>query len=138
MEFPHIERLMAENQFDTIYHEHFSYFSLSTMERMAAHHRLKVFDVEELSTHGGSLRVYLAHAASARSLTNRVAAVIGRERSQGICDLSSYAAFGEQVKETKRKASYIPDHSQERGQKNLWLRCSRERKHVAELLRDRN
>jgi SAM-dependent methyltransferase len=103
LEFPHIERLMAENQFDTIYHEHFSYFSLSTMERMAAHHRLKVFDVEELSTHGGSLRVYLAHAASARSLTNRVAAVIGRERSLGICDLSSYAAFGEQVKQTKRR-----------------------------------
>src|SRR4029079_6695195 len=94
---------MAENQFDTIYHEHFSYFSLSTMERMAAHHRLKVFDVEELSTHGGSLRVYLAHAASARSLTNRVAAVIGRERSLGICDLSRYAGFGGQGKQTKRK-----------------------------------
>jgi hypothetical protein len=103
LEFPHIERLMAENQFDTIYHEHFSYFSLGTIERMAAHHRLKVFDVEELSTHGGSLRVYLAHAASARSLTNRVAAMIGRERSQGLCDLSSYSTFGEQVKETKRK-----------------------------------
>ena len=62
LEFPHLERLIAENQFDTIYHEHFSYFSLITIERLAARHRLKLIDVEELPTHGGSLRVYLAHA----------------------------------------------------------------------------
>ncbi len=67
LEFPHLERLMAENQFDTIYHEHFSYFSFVTIERLAARHGLKLIDVEELSTHGGSLRVYLAHAASQRS-----------------------------------------------------------------------
>ena len=66
LEFPHLERLMAENQFDTIYHEHFSYFSLITIERLAAGHGLKLIDVEELPTHGGSLRVYLAHAGSAR------------------------------------------------------------------------
>ena len=84
LEFPHIERLMAENQFDTIYHEHFSYFSLSTMERMAAHHRLKVFDVGSSRHMAARYEFYLAHAASARSLTNRVAAVIGRERSLGI------------------------------------------------------
>ncbi len=62
LEFPHLERLMAENQFDTIYHEHFSYFSLITIERLAGRHGLKLIDVEELTTHGGSLRVYLAHA----------------------------------------------------------------------------
>ena len=66
LEFPHLERLIAENQFDTIYHEHFSYFSFVTIERLAARHGLKLIDVEELSTHGGSLRVYLAHAASQR------------------------------------------------------------------------
>ena len=62
LEFPHLERLIDENQFDTIYHEHFSYFSLITIEQLAARHGLKVIDVEELPTHGGSLRVYLAHA----------------------------------------------------------------------------
>src|SRR5215831_4515635 len=67
LEFPHLETLINENQFDTIYHEHFSYFSLVTIERMAARHGLKLFDVEALATHGGSLRVYLAHVASARS-----------------------------------------------------------------------
>ena len=60
LEFPHLQRLMEENQFDTIYHEHFSYFSFVTIEQLAARHGLKVFDVEELPTHGGSLRVYLA------------------------------------------------------------------------------
>ena len=61
LEFPHLERLMDENQFDTIYHEHFSYFSLLTIDRLARRHRLRIFDVEQLATHGGSLRVYLCH-----------------------------------------------------------------------------
>ncbi len=69
LEFPHIERLIEENQFDTIYHEHFSYFSLLTIDIMAARHGLKVIDVEELPTHGGSLRVYLAHEKSARPVS---------------------------------------------------------------------
>ncbi len=62
LEFPHLEKLIDENQFDTIYHEHFSYFSLVTIDRMAKRHGLKVFDVEEIGTHGGSLRVYLCRA----------------------------------------------------------------------------
>jgi SAM-dependent methyltransferase len=66
LEFPHLARLIAENQFDTIYHEHFSYFSLIAIERLAGRHGLKLIDVEELTTHGGSLRVYLAHAGAAR------------------------------------------------------------------------
>ena len=65
MEFPHLLRLMQENQFDTIYHEHFSYFSLLVTERVFAAHQLTVFDVEELTTHGGSLRIFARHAANA-------------------------------------------------------------------------
>ena len=62
MEFPHLQRLMAENQFDTIYHEHFSYLSFLAVEKIFAHHGLTLFDVEELPTHGGSLRIYARHA----------------------------------------------------------------------------
>jgi hypothetical protein len=103
LEFPHLERLIAENQFDTIYHEHFSYFSLITIERLAARHRLKLIDVEELPTHGGSLRVYLAHAASMRPVAQSVPALLARERGLGFEDVATYASFGEQVKRTKRK-----------------------------------
>jgi len=103
LEFPHLERLMAENQFDTIYHEHFSYFSLITIERLAARHRLKLIDVDELPTHGGSLRVYFAHAGSARPTAMSVPALLARERSLGFEDVATYASFAEQVKRTKRK-----------------------------------
>jgi C-methyltransferase C-terminal domain/Methyltransferase domain len=103
LEFPHLERLMAENQFDTIYHEHFSYFSLITIERLAARHQLKLIDVEELPTHGGSLRVYLADAASTRPIATRVPALLARERRLGFEDVATYATFGEQVKRTKRR-----------------------------------
>lgn len=103
LEVPHIEKLIARNQFDTIYHEHFSYFSLSTLECLAARHRLKVIDVEELSTHGGSLRVYLAHAASTRPLNTRIGGVIGRERSAGICSIDGYTSFNEHIRRTKRQ-----------------------------------
>jgi hypothetical protein len=102
LEFPHLERLIAENQFDTIYHEHFSYFSLITIERLAARHGLQLIDVEELPTHGGSLRVYLAHAASARP-SQRVGDLLAREERQGFRELATYASFAEQVKRTKRR-----------------------------------
>jgi SAM-dependent methyltransferase len=103
LEFPHLERLMAENQFDTIYHEHFSYFSFMTIDRLVCRHALKLIDVEELLTHGGSLRVYLAHANSAWPISTRVGALLARERSRGFGDLATYASFAEQVKRTKRK-----------------------------------
>jgi SAM-dependent methyltransferase len=103
LEFPHLERLMTENQFDTIYHEHFSYFSLITIESLAARHLLKLIDVEELSTHGGSLRVYLAHASSVRPTAPSVAALLAREQSHGFLNLATYASFAEQVKRTKRR-----------------------------------
>ncbi|MGH6943331.1 MAG: methyltransferase domain-containing protein [Geminicoccaceae bacterium] len=103
LEFPHLERLMAESQFDTIYHEHFSYFSLVVIERLAARHGLKLIDVDELPTHGGSLRVYLAHAGAARATAASVADLLARERSRGLRDLAAYASFAEQVKRTKRQ-----------------------------------
>jgi SAM-dependent methyltransferase len=81
MEFPHLLRLVQERQFDTIYHEHFSYFSLQTAERLFAAHDLVVFDVEELPTHGGSLRIYVAHTDAHPRLDERVTEVREKERS---------------------------------------------------------
>jgi SAM-dependent methyltransferase len=104
MEFPHLMRLMAENQFDTIYHEHFSYLSLMTVQRVFKHHGLVLFDVEELPTHGGSLRIYARHEEDiSRPVTQRVVALRAREEAAGFDRLETYAAFAEQVKETKRK-----------------------------------
>ncbi len=103
-EFPHLLRLIAGNQFDTIYHEHFSYFSLMTAERVLAAHGLRLFDVEELWTHGGSLRIYACHAGNAAQPTRpSVARLIAQERQAGLAALATYAAFAERVRETKRK-----------------------------------
>ncbi len=103
IEFPHLMCLVAENQFDTIYHEHFSYFSLITTEKIFAAHGLRIFDVEELPTHGGSLRIYACHDEDAsKPVGERVTALRRREQEAGVDDLAYYAAFDEQVKETKR------------------------------------
>ena len=104
MEFPHLLRLMEGNQFDTIYHEHFSYLSFYTVERIFAHHGLTIFDVEELPTHGGSLRVFARRATSvAWPITERVTELRAHELEQGVTELAFYAGFEENVKETKRK-----------------------------------
>ncbi len=104
VEVPHLLRLLDENQFDTIYHEHFSYFSLATVERVFAAHGLTVFDVEELSTHGGSLRIYAGHTADgARSIAEQVPRLRARERAAGLERLERYASFTERVHETKRR-----------------------------------
>lgn len=104
MEFPHLLRLMENNQFDTIYHEHFSYFSFSTVEKVFAAHGLTLFDVEEIKTHGGSLRIYGRHAEDAgKSVTERVTELRQREKNLGFTDLKIYADFEETVKETKRR-----------------------------------
>jgi len=104
IEFPHLMRLMAENQFDTIYHEHFSYFSFIAAEKIFATHGLTLFDVEELSTHGGSIRIYARHTESrAHPLTPRAQEMHAREVNAGFEKMQTYAEFGEQVKETKRK-----------------------------------
>jgi 2-polyprenyl-3-methyl-5-hydroxy-6-metoxy-1,4-benzoquinol methylase len=101
MEFPHLERLVEERQFDTIYHEHFSYFSLLTVRRVFAAHGLTVFDVEELPTHGGSLRIYACHEGE-RPVSDAVRELEAREERAGFTHLETYLAFGEQVQQEKR------------------------------------
>ena len=104
IEFPHLLRLMEENQFDTIYHEHFSYFSLITAERVFAAHGLVIHDVEELWTHGGSLRIHATHAgAEAPAGSERLLELRRRELAAGLERPQTYELFAEQVRETKRK-----------------------------------
>jgi hypothetical protein len=104
IEFPHLMRLIEGNQFDTIYHEHFSYFSFITTTRIFAAQGLHVFDVEELPTHGGSLRIYARHAEDMSKLESpRVAALKAHEEASGFTRLDTYRSFDEKVKETKRR-----------------------------------
>jgi SAM-dependent methyltransferase len=103
MEFPHLMRLIEGNQFDTIYHEHFSYFSFTTAEKVFAAHGLILFDVDELSTHGGSLRIYGRHANDGtKPISHRVRELKTREQEIGFSNLEYYFSFAEKVKETKR------------------------------------
>jgi hypothetical protein len=100
-EFPHLLRLMDEVQYDTIYHEHFSYFSLLTTIEIARAHGLEVYDVEELATHGGSLRVFLCHAG-ALDVRDAVTELLAREHAAGLDTMDAYRQFGERVDESKR------------------------------------
>jgi len=104
IEFPHLLNLMKYNQFDTIYHEHFSYFSLYAVKKNVENHGLKVFDVEELPTHGGSLRIYLCHDNdSSKPVTSNVNNLLDKEDQAGLRDLKTYIQFHENIKETKRR-----------------------------------
>jgi C-methyltransferase C-terminal domain/Putative zinc binding domain/Methyltransferase domain len=104
MEFPHLMRLIEENQFDTISHEHFSYFSFISVDKIFTFHGLKIFDVEELTTHGGSLRIYASHIHdSTKSVERRVTELKRREETRGLKRLDYYNSFDETVKKTKRK-----------------------------------
>jgi SAM-dependent methyltransferase len=116
-EFPHLERLIRENQFDTIYHEHFSYFSLVTIQRLAERHGLKVFDVESLSTHGGSLRVYFCRADAVYPVSSAVNSLLRHERDTGLEDLSYYTQFSENVHRVKRKILAFLIQCKEKGTK---------------------
>ena len=103
LEFPHLERLMAENQYDTIYHEHFSYFSLITVEKIFAAHGLVLFDVDEIPTHGGSIRIYLRHIEdSSKPVKPSVVNLRNRELAVGLNHLETYTTFSDQVMESKR------------------------------------
>jgi SAM-dependent methyltransferase len=102
MEFPHVLQLILQNQFDTIYHEHFSYFSFLTVEKVFATHGLTLFDVEELPTHGGSLRIYGQHNDGKKPISDRVSKLKTKEIEAGLEQRSTYLGFGEQVKATKR------------------------------------
>ena len=102
LEFPHLLRLMDGNEFDTIYHEHFSYFSFYTVVRILKAHGLDVFDVEELTTHGGSLRVYACRTnAQSHEVTPNFARLLETEQRAGLASLQAYASFASQVKQTK-------------------------------------
>jgi 2-polyprenyl-3-methyl-5-hydroxy-6-metoxy-1,4-benzoquinol methylase len=111
MELPHLMRLVDEVQFDTIYHEHFSYFSLSAAQRIFDAHGLTVFDVEEIPTHGGSLRIYARHTEdTTRPVTARTKTLLERETEAGYGRLEIYRDFAEQVKAEKRRIlSFLVD-----------------------------
>jgi SAM-dependent methyltransferase len=102
LEFPHLQKLMAENQFDTLYHEHYSYLSLTALTPIFQRAGLRLFDVEHLPTHGGSLRIYACHRNAAHPTAGAVAACLEQEKTAGLTRLETYAAFGEKVRETKR------------------------------------
>ena len=103
LEFPHLVQLMEQNQFDTIYHEHFSYFSLISVEKIFASHGLTLFDVEEITTHGGSIRIYARHTEeNSRPVNGRLINLRDREIALGINQMSAYSSFDEKVKATKR------------------------------------
>ncbi len=101
-EFPHLLNLIEQNQFDTIYHEHFSYLSLHAVREVFGTAGLEVYDVEKLSTHGGSLRVYGQHVGAAKPISARVSELIMEEQHAGLLNLATYAAFADQAKASKR------------------------------------
>jgi SAM-dependent methyltransferase len=115
VEFPHLSRLIEGNQFDTIYHEHFSYFSLYATERLFAGHGLRIFDVEELPTHGGSLRLWAGHANDARPDSPSLLDLRAREMAAGINRLEYYASFAEQVAVTKHNLLEFLIHARREG-----------------------
>ena len=104
MEFPHLMQLIEKNQFDTIYHEHFSYFSFYSVIQIFEKHNLKIFDVEELTTHGGSLRIYVTHIEnSTHILSNTVKNLLDKEIKFGITDMCTYTNFQENIIKIKNQ-----------------------------------
>lgn len=103
LEFPHLHRLVSENQFDTIYHEHFSYFSFHVVRKIFAAHGLTLFDVEELPTHGGSLRIFGKQDADPRPISERVRHLLAKEEAAGMTGLDYYADFGAKIESVKRQ-----------------------------------
>lgn len=120
LEFPHLLQLMRRNQFDTIYHEHYSYFSLLAAQRILTQHGLALFDVDELPTHGGSLRIYAQHAQeTAREVGEAVAQLLQREKAAGLESVEAYRDFSRQVVETKFKLMEFLIGAK-RGGKRVW------------------
>jgi SAM-dependent methyltransferase len=118
MEFPHLMQLVRHNQFDTIYHEHFSYFSLWTAERLFGAHGLEIFDVERLPTHGGSLRIYARHAGSGTAaVSDRVLRLREKESEAGIDEVGYYSGFQEKVDTVRRKLVDFLVHAKSAGKK---------------------
>ena len=116
IEFPHLMQLMRQNQLDTIYHEHFSYFSFLTAQRIFAKHDLEVFDVDELPTHGGSLRIYVCHRNDmSKPVSQNVIELVSREEAAGFTMLEHYSTFKERVEQTKRKLLSFLIHAKQEG-----------------------
>jgi hypothetical protein len=118
IEFPHLQKLFDENQFDTIYHEHFCYFSLISVEAIFAKHGLTIFDVEELWTHGGSLRIFARHTAdTTRPVTERFKALKQRELDAGYRKIETYTAFEHKARATKHKLLKLLIELKEQGKR---------------------
>ena len=116
MEFPHLMRLMEETQFDTIYHEHFSYFSFLTVENVFSANGLRIFDVEELPTHGGSLRIYAKHQEDrTKDVSLRVVELKEREINSGYKDIKHYLGFAEKVIDVKKSILSLLTQIKEKG-----------------------
>ena len=136
VEFPHLMRLLEDNLFDTIYHEHFSYFSLLTATRIFAGHGLTVFDLDEIWTHGGSLRLYAGHEERGNAISDRVSAFAERERAFGLEDAAPYASFRERVERAKCDLLEFLISAKTRSQDGRWLRRARQGQYAAQLLRN--
>lgn len=117
MEFPHLMRLVDEVQYDTIYHEHFSYLSLLTVQRIFAAHGMTVFDVEELPSHGGSLRVFAQHVDGPHAMSDRVEELLQRETEAGYDGLEVYTDFPAKVEAQKRAMLAYLIEAKEAGRK---------------------
>lgn len=103
IEFPHLLNLITKNQFDTIYHEHYSYLSLIFATKLFEKHGMKIYDIEELKTHGGSLRIYACHIDDNKQVTDNVIKILEKENSFGLNNIDTYKKYSKQIKETKRK-----------------------------------
>ncbi len=137
IEFPHLMRLMQDNQFDTIYHEHFFYFSFIAAEKVFAAHGLTLFDVEELPTHGGSLRIYGRHDKNTSlALTERARELRSRELAAGLMKLETYDVVRPPGPGDKAETPRYADRTQTAGENDRWLRRARQGKYASQLLRD--
>ncbi len=104
IEVPHLLKLIEHNEFDTIYHEHFSYFSLNVLKQIFAHHKLLIFDVEEVQTHGGSIRIFIKHKNNKQFFINsKVYSLISREKKYGLCTLDTYTKFDKNIRKIKNE-----------------------------------
>ena len=116
-EFPHLSRLIDECQYDTIYHEHFSYLSLLTVQTIATSHGLRIFDVQELPSHGGSLRVFLCHKAASHERESRVDELLTTEKKEGLHHIDGYSGFQPRVEASKRSTLKFLIEARDRGEK---------------------
>ena len=118
MEFPHLLQLIQQNQFDTIYHEHFSYFSFLVVQKIFSSHQLTVFDVDEIPTHGGSLRIYVKHLECIDiTISERVDILLKKEKQYGLENISTYINFIKNVEGVKKKLQEFFIYAKKSGKK---------------------